>query len=64
MSEETNISLQGIDPPAEMIPVTWINVNGRQQHEAILKDEKRMLELGLDPFFERMVYLKRWGSYL
>jgi len=42
----------------------WINVNGREEHEAILRDDKKMLELGLDPYFEKMVYLKRWGSYL
>lgn len=54
----------GIDPPAEQIPVNYINVNGREEHEAMLKDEEKMLSLGLDPYFERMVYLKRWGGWL
>ncbi len=54
----------GIDPPAEKIEPKWINVNGREEHEAMLKDEEKMLSLGLDPVFERMVYLKRWGGWL
>jgi hypothetical protein len=53
-----------IDPPAEQIPVKYINVNGREEHEALLRDEAKMLELGLDPIYEKIVYLKRWGGWL
>lgn len=54
----------GIDPPAELPSVTYINVNGREEHEALLKDKAKMLELGLDPVYETIVYLKRWGGWL
>lgn len=50
--------------PTEQIPVDYINVNGREEHEALLRDEAKMLELGLDPMYERMVYLTRWGGWL
>ena len=56
--------INGIDPPSELPPTKWVNVKGREEHESILKDEKKMLELGLDPYFEIMVYLKRWGGWL
>ena len=55
---------EGINPPAELPPRKFINVNGRKEHEAILKDKQKMLELGLDPIFETKVYLKRWGGWL
>ena len=66
MNGESKISLnlEGIDPPIELPPRKWINVNGREEHEAMLRDEKKMLELGLDPYYERMVYLRRWGGWL
>ncbi len=48
----------------EMIETKWINVKGREEHEAILRDSGKMWELGLDPAYEIMVYLKRWGSWL
>lgn len=54
----------GENPPAEQIPVRLVNVNGREEHEAMLKDEAKMLSLGLDPIYERIVYIKRWGSWL
>ena len=56
--------LGGVDPPAELPPIKVINVNGREEHEALLRDEAKMLELGLDPIYERMVYLTRWGGWL
>jgi len=59
-----NDDFGGINPPAEMPPVRYIDVNGREEHEAMLKDEAKMLSLGLDPVYERIVYLKRWGSWL
>jgi hypothetical protein len=55
---------EGITPPAERPQTYFVEVNGRHEHEAMLNDVEKMLELGLDPFYERMVYLKRWGSYL
>jgi hypothetical protein len=55
---------RGIDPPADLPPVTYINVHGRKEHEAILKDAKKCEELGVDQFYETMVYLKRWGGWL
>lgn len=54
----------GIDPPAQLPEIKCINVNGREEHEAMLKDSEKMLSLGLDPYFETMVYLKRWGGWL
>lgn len=54
----------GIDPPAEKLTCEYVNVNGRKEHEAMLKDHKRMEELGLDPIYETIVYLKRWGGWL
>lgn len=64
MTEKIDLNLSGIDPPSEIEDTIWINVKGREEHEGMLRDEKRMIELGLDPYFERIVYLKRWGSYL
>ena len=54
----------GIDPPAELPPVKYINIRGREEHEAIIKDAAWCKELGLDQAYEIMVYLKRWGSWL
>jgi len=54
----------GIDPPAELPPKRYINVNGREEHEAIIKDANKCRELGVDQMFEVMVYLQRWGSWL
>lgn len=55
---------EGIDPPAELPPVKYINVNGREEHESILRDSKKMWEMGLDPYFEKIIYIKRWGNWL
>lgn len=30
----------------------------------MLRDSRRMHSLGLDPFMEPMIYLRRWGSWL
>lgn len=54
----------GIDPPAEELLVRCVNVRGREEHEAILKDPAKCAELGLDQYYEIMVYLKRWGDWL
>lgn len=55
----------GINPTPMQLPFPiLINVNGRKEHESILKDPKKMEELGLDPYYETMVYLMRWGGWL
>lgn len=54
----------GEQPPAQVPDRRSVDVNGREEHEAILKDSDKMRELGLDPFYETMVYLKRWGGWL
>ena len=41
-----------------------IDVRGREEHEELLNDPKRCVNLGLDPIYERMVYLSRWGGWL
>ena len=41
-----------------------INVRGREEHEAIVRDADWCRELGLDQVYENRVYLRRWGSYL
>jgi hypothetical protein len=60
----TKTLFEGIDPPAELPPVKWINVRGRAEHEAVIKDRVLCEELGVDQIFETMKYLKRWGSWL
>jgi hypothetical protein len=57
-------SSEGIDPPALIPERKHINVRGREEHEAVLKDAKLCQELGLDQVYETLVYLKRWGSWL
>lgn len=59
-----NASLKCIEPPSELPPVKWINVKGREEHEEILRDINKMISLGLDPDYERFVYLRRWGEWL
>jgi hypothetical protein len=41
-----------------------INVSGREEHEAIIRDSAKCKELGLDQIYETIVYLRRWGSWL
>jgi len=53
-----------LEPPAEQIPVRWVNVRGRKEHEALIKDATKCKELGLDQVYETIVYLKRWGNWL
>ena len=63
MSAESDF-FGGIDPPAHVPFTRYISVNGREEHEAMLKDPERCKALGLDPAYEVMVYLKRWGGWL
>ena len=54
----------GIDPPANLPERRTVDVRGREEHEAILKNPEKCEELGLDIYYETMVYLKRWGGWL
>ena len=56
--------VDGENPPAEKLMCKTHNVNGRVEHEAILRDSKRCKELGVDQIYETMIYLKRWGGWL
>lgn len=60
----SNDSWGGIDPPAHLPEIKTINVRGRKEHEEFLKNPQKMKELGLDPVYETIVYLKRWGGWL
>ena len=51
-------------PPQEELEIKWINVRGREEHEAIISNADWCKELGLDQQYEIMVYLKRWGEWL
>ena len=55
---------QGENPPAQIPERKTINVYGRAEHEAIIRDAAWCKELGLDQYYEVMVYLKRWGGWL
>lgn len=59
-----NDEFQGIESAAYLPERTAINVNGRKEHEAIIKDPVKCKQLELDQMFETMVYLKRWGGWL
>ncbi len=61
---EEKDSMGGINPPAHMPEVKYINVRGREEHEAVIRDAELCKELGLDQMYEAMVYLKRWGKWL
>lgn len=54
----------GIDPPADYIKRKLIDVKGREEHEALIKNASKCKELGLDQVYEAIVYLNRWGSWL
>lgn len=64
MNNDNYPFINGVDPPAERLEQRYINVNGREEHEAWLKDPKKCTEHGLDVVFETMIYLKRWGGWL
>lgn len=55
---------EGIDPPTHEIERVFVNVKGREEHEAIIKDAIKCEALGLDQIYETIVYLKRWGGWL
>ncbi len=47
-----------------MTETIWVNIKGRDEHETLLRDSDKMHSLGLDPVYEKMVYLRRYGSWL
>lgn len=55
---------EGVDPPAHIPERKEIIVHGREEHEAVIRDAKKCEELGLDQYYEIMVYIKRWGGWL
>ena len=59
-----NYLSEGQEPGGDPLPVQWINVQGREEHEAVIKDATRCKELGVDQMFETMTYLHRWGGWL
>ena len=58
------IPLEENNPNHHPIPVEYIEVNGRKEHEAIIKDSQKCKDLNIDQDFEIMVYLNRWGDWL
>lgn len=54
----------GINPPPNPLERKHINVKGRKEHEEWLRNPQKMREHGLDPVYETLIYLKRWGGYL
>jgi hypothetical protein len=59
-----NLVRKDIKNDAKLPERRHINIRGRQEHEAIIKDAAWCKELGLDQAYEVMVYLKRWGGWL
>ena len=55
---------EGKVPPADIPPIKWVNVRGREEHEAVIKDAALCKELGLDQVYEIVAYMKRWGTWL
>lgn len=48
-----------IDPPLLEIERVFVNVKGREEHEAIIKDAIKCEGLGLDQIYETIVYPKK-----
>ncbi len=55
---------EGDRPACDSMKRKSIDVVGRKEHEAWLKDPKKCAEYGLDLHYETMIYLKRWGGWL
>lgn len=65
MKKEDLITLcNGEDPPEEQLQCRHIDVRGRKEHEAMLRNPEKCKELGLDIYYETVVYLNRWGGWL
>jgi hypothetical protein len=58
------IDVNGRQEHNERPEVEYIDVNGRQEHEDIIRNSEKCAELGIDQYYEIIVYLKRWGGWL
>jgi hypothetical protein len=56
--------LNAVDKTSKRGAIKWVNVRGRDEHEAVLLDKDLCQSLGLDQAYEIMRYLKRWGAFL
>lgn len=57
--------IHNIFNPYSLLPERkCVNIRGREEHEAIIKDGDWCSELGLDQIYETILYLKRWGEWL
>ncbi len=54
----------GINPPCGIPKRRAIDVRGRREHEAFIKDSAKCKEHGIDQVYETIVYLNRWGGWL
>jgi hypothetical protein len=60
----THLNLVRKNPASELPPVKWVNIRGREEHEAVIRDAALCNELGLNQVYEMMSYLRRWGGWL
>ena len=51
-------------PPSNNLECKHINVSGRKEREAIIRNAEKCKELGLDQIYEAMIYLKTYGNWL
>ena len=56
--------LEGLTPPDSALECSYHLVNGRQEHEDLLRNPKLCKELGLDLFFERTVFYHQYGVWI
>ena len=61
---ENDDPLGGKTPPPHPLERITINVRGREEHEAVIRNATKCKELGVDQMYETMIYLKRWGGWL
>jgi hypothetical protein len=60
----THLNLVRKNPSSELPQVKWVNIRGREEHEAVIRDAALCAELGLDQIHEIYSYMQRWGSWL
>ncbi|MBE3085571.1 MAG: hypothetical protein IMZ64_05065 [Bacteroidetes bacterium] len=60
------IDIEKIPIPTDAEPLTckYVEVKGKEEHRVLIQDTNKCKELGLDPYFERMVYQKQYGEWL
>jgi hypothetical protein len=59
-----NVVMKREDDSYDYKDVKWINIRGRAEHEAVIRDRKMCEDLGLDQIYETVAYLKRWKGWL